>query len=97
MCPITRSTAECQRTVKLKLQIEPPKDLSHTSAADAKIARQSRTALELLGVEKRLVVPGQVQRIRTRFRGSFGTRFCLAGGSDGADGDNRRATYPIDA
>ena len=70
---------------------QPSKYLRYPSPADSEKSSQSRPALELAGVKKGLVVPSQVQRIGTCFRGSFGTRFRLESGSRGTDCDDRRS------
>ena len=76
----------CPATVVLS---EPSQHLRHPGTADAEVTGECRPALEVAGVEQRLVVTGEVERIGTRFPGSLGTRFRLEWGSRGVDGDDR--------
>jgi hypothetical protein len=54
-----------QQTVQFSIP-EPTEHLLHTCPADAKITGKRGPALELAGVEKRLVISGEVKRIVTR-------------------------------
>ena len=53
--------------------------MSHPSPADAEIACKRRAVLELAGIEKRLVIAGELERIAAFFRGCRNLRFGLAG------------------
>ena len=59
--------------------------------ADAEIAGKSRPILELAGIEQRLVIAGELERIAWFFRGGINLRFGVAGTVPGEKGDDSRS------
>jgi hypothetical protein len=71
---------------------EPFQHLRHPGATNAKIAGKRGPALELAGVEQRLVVLGPLERIAAFLRSGFRFEFGVEGGIPGEYVDNRRST-----
>jgi hypothetical protein len=65
--------------------------MSHPSPADAEIAYKRSAVLELAGIEKRLVIAGELERIAGFFRGDRNLRFGVAGTVPGVKGNDRRS------
>ena len=74
------------------LTIKPPQHLRHPGPAHAEVSGECGTALELAGVEKRLVMAGQFQRFAAFFWSRFRLWFGLEKGVPGEDGDDGRST-----
>ena len=71
---------------------EPPQHLRDPGPADAEIAGESGTVLELAGVEQRLVIAGKLKRISGFLGDSRIVRFCFTGTVPGDNRDNSRST-----
>ena len=71
---------------------QPPQDLRHPGPADAEVACERRPPLELAGVEQRLVIAGQLERIAAFLRGGFRFGFGVGKGIPGQEGDDGRTT-----
>jgi hypothetical protein len=66
--------------------------MSHPSPADAEIACKRSAVLELAGIEKRLVIAGELERISGFLGDSRIVRFCFTGTVPGDNRDNSRST-----
>ncbi len=74
------------------VDVESFQDLGHPCSADPQVTGECGTALELAGIEKRLVVAGSFEGIAAFFLDRFRLRFGLQKGVPGEDGDDGRST-----
>jgi hypothetical protein len=68
--------------------IQSVQNLRYSRPTDAEVTGESGTTLELAGVEQRLVIPGELQRIAGFFRSGRNARFGFAGTVPGVDSDD---------
>jgi hypothetical protein len=79
--------------VFLKSRIrQTPKHLRHPGPADAEVADQRCPTLELAGIEERVVVSDELERIASFLRRAFRFRFGIRNSIPGEKDDDRRAT-----
>ena len=69
-----------------------PQHLRHPGPADAEVTCERRPPLELAGVEQRLVIASQLERIAAFLRGGFRFGFGVGKGIPGQEGDDGRTT-----
>ena len=78
--------------ITVRLAVEAPKHLRHPGPADAEVTGESGPALELTGVQQRLVMAGEFQGIAAFFGSCRRLWFWIAGTVPGEDGDDGLST-----